>query len=430
MIFSSHSSGPLARGRLADGRILQIEGVTFGTYNHIGKRSLVESIQPWLSPRIVQLFAPKYPYGQITLGEPGLVVWVNAVDAVTGKQVDCQGIRIEFIDENGDYYGEETSSWFGGNNFWRVGHIFHAFPRTERKLTLQISCWKKTNSSIRLEFQNPHVTKAANWSAVGLPQRRSVGNLEVELTKLALRTNGSPKQYWQTPSCYWEPTWRLYRNSNEVSGWDEPNWTAADPTGNHGKFLGTRQSALRFSATFYPSATNISDSVLLGHLPEVNLANLQSNTWRDLVVTNGTKPLMILGLCAPGVYVFSEGKFETNPAIRMGAVKGGAPSGWTGQSRRVSPLEVKHWSGHYTPVPTVYVRAPGIGPDERIGMRLRDEQGRYWLARAEPQGAAQGIWPFLVELPPDITNVTGEVVLLRPIQAEFTVKLPKVEEPQ
>jgi hypothetical protein len=423
-ILSSRPSGPLAAGKLADGRILQIEGVTFGTHNSIGKRSLVEPIEPWLPQQIVQLFAPKYPHGEINLDEPGLVVWVNAIDPATGKHVDCQRIRMEFIDENGELVGEETSHWFGGNNFWRAGHAFRVFPRTQTTLTLQVTPWRSSDS-IRFELRNPHVTKPANWSVRPLPQRVSAGNLEVELTKLVLRTNGGPRQYWETRSRYWEPVWRLYRNNQEVSGWDEPKWFATDPTGNLGKFLATHQPALRFSAEFYPSTTNLADSILLGRLPQVDLANLQSNAWRDVLVTNGSTQITVLGLCGPGVYVFYGGNFDTDPANRMGATTGGAPSGWVGTDKRVSPVQIKHWSGHYTPVPTAYIRAPITSSKERLGLRLCDEHGNYWLAKAEPEGAAQGVWPFMLELPPDVKKVSGEVVLLKPVQAEFTVKPPK-----
>jgi len=108
--------------------------------------------------------------------------------------------------------------------------------------------------------------------------------------------------------------------------------------------------------------------------------------------------------------------------MRMGPTKGGAPSGWVGQSQRISPTRTQHWHGHYTPVPVMYIRAPASRSKERLGVRLRDEQGRYWLAKPEPQGAADGIWPFLLELPPEVRTVSAEVVLLKPIQAEFTVQ--------
>ena len=418
----SGQTGPIASASLADGRILQIEGVTFGTRHRIGRRSLVEPIRPWLPRQVVQIFGPEPLHSEIELGEPGLVVWVNARDPATGKYVDCQAIRMEFIDEHGDLFGQETSSWFGGTTFWRAGHIFHAFPRTQPTLTLQVSCWRKQGSAVRVEFPNPWLTTPANWPASPLPQALRQGDLEVELTKLVLRTNGGPNQYWQTPARYWEPVWKLRRNGEPVAGWDEPEWTAADPTGNRGQFLGTRQPVLRFSAEFYPSATNLANSVVLGRLAPVTVAPLQSNVWVDVPLTNGPAQLTVLGLFPAGTYIFTGGRLETNPAIRMGPTKGGAPSGWVGQSQRISPTRTKHWHGHYTPVPVVYIHAPAARSKERLGVRLRDEQGRYWLAQPEPQGAVDGIWPFLLELPPEAGTVSAEVVLLKPIQAEFTVR--------
>jgi hypothetical protein len=416
--------GPAASVKLPDGRILQIEGVTYGTRHRMGPRSLVEPIEPWLPRQVVQCFAVQHPHSDITLDTPGLVVWVNAMDPATGKYVDCQSIRTEFVDENGDLFGQDTSNWFGGTAFWRVGHVFHAFPRTQATLTLRITSWKKRDSSVQVRFPNPCVAAPARWAALPLPQRVRAGGLEVELTKLVIRTRGGPKQYWETPGRYWEPVWTLRRDGKEAAGWEEPEWTTADPTGNQGQFLGTRQPVLRFSAEFFPSATNLADATVLGRLAPVPVAPLQSNAWSNVTLTNGSGQLTVLGLFASGTYVFTGGVLETNPAMRMGPTQGGAPSGWMGQSKRISPTQIQHWSGHYTPVPVVYIYAPATSSKDRLGLRLRDEQGRYWPARPEPQGPAQGIWPFLVELPADVGPVSAEVVRLRPVEVEFTVQTP------
>jgi hypothetical protein len=418
----SRSVGPIASAKLPDGRVVQVEGVTFGTRHHMGRASVLEPIQPWLPRQVAQFFAPRRPRSEITLDEPGLVVWVNAIDPVTSKYVDCQQIRMEFVDEHGDLFGNESSSWHGSANFWRVGHIFHAFPRTERRLTLQVWSWKKPGAAARMEIPNPCVALPASWLGLPLPQRLRTGDLEVELTRLVMRTNGGPKQFWQTPSQYWEPVWELRRDGKEIAGWDEPEWTATDPTGNQGKFLGSHQPILRLSTRFYPSATNLTDTLLLGRLAPVTVAPAQSNAWANIILTNGSAQVTVLGLLPAGMYVFTEGSFETNATVRMGPTRGGAPSGWVGQRRRISPTRSQQWNGHYTPVPVVYVRAPVSRSKDRLGLRLRDEQGRYWLAKAEPEGAVDGIWPFMLELPPEVKTVSGEVVLLKPIEAEFTVQ--------
>jgi hypothetical protein len=110
----------------------------------------------------------------------------------------------------------------------------------------------------------------------------------------------------------------------------------------------------------------------------------------------------------------------------MGPVRGGAPSGWTSQSQRVTPLKVQKWNGHYTPVPTVYLKTRDLPGGQVLGMRLRDEQNRYWPAKPEPQGDPKGVRPFLIELPSEIKTVVPEVVLLKPIKAEFMVRTPAV----
>jgi hypothetical protein len=137
---------PLTQLKLADGRILQIEGVTYGTTHRMGHRSiLVDRFGPWLPRQLRDRLSPKLPQNTIQLERAGLVVWVNAMDPVTGTNVDCQGIRPEFVDRHGDLFGAETSSWFGGQTFWRVGHVFYSYPRSEEQLTFRVTPWRKNN---------------------------------------------------------------------------------------------------------------------------------------------------------------------------------------------------------------------------------------------------------------------------------------------
>src|SRR5258707_9604261 len=103
---------------LGDGRILQIEGVTYGTKHRIGQASfLFEHFRPWLPAKLRSILAPKRPESTIELERPALVVWVNAIDPLTGANVDCQGISTEFLDKNGDLNLQATADWFGGQKF-------------------------------------------------------------------------------------------------------------------------------------------------------------------------------------------------------------------------------------------------------------------------------------------------------------------------
>ena len=104
-------------------------------------------------------------------------------------------------------------------------------------------------------------------------------------------------------------------------------------------------------------------------------------------------------------------------------------------SRRISPLREYESHSHYTPNPVLYIRYDRPAPDPnglsaasgRLAVRLRDDHGQYWMAKAED--AVDGINPFLVEVPPGVTNVVPEVVWLMPVQANFFVQTKEYLKP-
>src|SRR5258705_1828911 len=141
---------------LADGRILQIEGVTYGKKHSIGEPAvLYEHFRPWLPARLKQWLEPKRPKTSLTLDRPALVVWVNALDPKAGTNVDCQMLQADFVDRYGQVFGTESRSWFGGPTFWREAHIFYVYPRDESQLNFQVIPWR-TNRASNITFPNPN----------------------------------------------------------------------------------------------------------------------------------------------------------------------------------------------------------------------------------------------------------------------------------
>jgi hypothetical protein len=333
---------------LADGRIINIEGVAFGTNLTIGNRSIVvDNLGRWLSPRWRQFFQPRFPQSQITLDRPGLIVWLDAIDPLTRSNVDCQRLRVELIDDAGDRF-ESSPNWGGFPNFWRSGHVFNVFPRDARKLTLQITPWR-TNVPVRLDFANPAVTVAALWTGSPLPQTNRIGDMEISLTGLALSTNGDPTKYWSTPVAYWKPIYEIRSQGSPAIGWGEPEWQAEDAVGNRGKYLGVHRSVLRFSATVYPLATDQEAAVMLGSLPEFNPAAVTNNVIWNRETPSPSNSIVALGCFPPGTRVFFEGAYLTNPpaVARMSATRGGAPSGWVGTVQRISSYQTREWRALY-----------------------------------------------------------------------------------
>jgi hypothetical protein len=76
------------------------------------------------------------------------------------------------------------------------------------------------------------------------------------------------------------------------------------------------------------------------------------------------------------------------------------------------------------------VRASELKDPNRLALRLRDDAGQMWTAKSEPQGDnPDGVHAFLMELPQEVTQVVPELILLKPVQAQFVVQTPAGDNP-
>jgi hypothetical protein len=408
----------LAEANLGDGRILRVEAVTFGKNHHAGRESLViRALGPWLPNAAREFFEPSVPRNDIRLDENGLVIWVNAIHSDAKTNVDCQGIKLDLIGRDGTIFGERQPNWFGGSKFWRVGHVFRAFPRNSKTLDLRVTTWRGSNS-VEMVLRNPAYHEGEQWTGNPLPQKQRSGEAEIILTKLTVSTNEA--SYWRSASPYWKPEFEIWWSGRkQTNGWDL-EWIAEDRYGNRGEQLGTAEPVLKFKATFHPSATNVNGPVLITRLPTTEIP-IESNVWWNISASVTTNQVTILGIFPAGVHTFSEGEYLTNPPVAFGAVGGGARSGWVSQSRRVTPSRRESFHGHYSDVPVIYARVSNPQSKDRIGLTLAGDDERVFLAEPEPQGSANGVVPFLLKTPPEIKSVRAELVLLPPVEAEFLI---------
>lgn len=413
---------PSAEVPLADGRIFQIEAVTYGTHHAVGRDATLYKRLGSVLPRgLSARFQPREARNEIHTAHPSLVVWVNALDSVTRTNVDCQAVRVELGGADGEWFGEHTRSWFGGAGFWRVGHVFYVYPRHLTNLAVRITPWK-TNAPVETVIPNPAPAILQPWTGLPLPQEAGTNGFAVRLAGLTLRTNHGQPRYYQTATLFWDPTWQILKDGKPVTGWQEPVWIAEDSTGNRGEHLGSRAPVLRYSVICYPSSTNQDIAEVVTRLPAVDLSALTNAVATHQTFPSSVGEIRFVGVFPPSGmrgYAFSEGEFD--PTHPMGSVSGGAPSGWTGSGGFVNPIREKWYHGHYTPWPTFYLRAHLTNTAARLGVRLRDAQGNLIATRMEPQGTRTGIWPYLASDATNLTAVTPEIVLLRPLEAAFDV---------
>jgi len=424
----SAPSVPLAEVAIDDGRIIIVDAVTYGTNHVVGDRSeFAERFGPWITKPVRDFFTSESPQSSIRSAPDTLVVWLTALNANSRTNVDCQRLRVEFVDEQGDVWGTTTSSWHAyDNNFYRIGHVFEAYPRAAKELTFRITPRRSTNS-YSVTIPNPHVVIAAKWAGQSLPASTITNGLELVLHDLQIRTNGGPTKSWQTPAKYWQPEWKFLSGGEPVEGWREPEWTATDPLGNRGQFLGVRQPVIRYAVKLVPEATNASATSVAAMLPSASISAGAANTlWFRTNRIEGAEVVSI-GLMTSVMNHFMEGEYQAVPVLPIGPTQGGAPTGWVSAGKRVSPLKVITQLGHYSDRPTVYLRCTDAAVAEQLGVRVRDDQGRIWPTTRERGGGADGIIPFMLDVPSSVSHVVPEIVFLKPLEAEFTVLTPTLK---
>ena len=259
--------------------------------------------------------------------------------------MDCQGVTAAFVDEHGDIYpanGTGHGSFGGPANFNRQNHIFNVFPRRPKRLRLRLAPWISDRASF-VEFANPAVqAQDAKWTPQPLPATHRVGDLEVALQELTIKTNGGPTRSWEPTSQHWQPVFKLSHGGRPATDWESPEWVAEDATGNRGQTLGLHEPVLKFIATVRPKPEAVSDSTRRWQLPAASIQTIGKGVRWNTNRVMGDLSITVIGLFPPGAYTFSEGQLTNPPGPVM------ANLGWTGMSKQAGPGRYQHWSTHTT----------------------------------------------------------------------------------
>jgi hypothetical protein len=398
---------PYPKAQLPGGPILKVEGASFGTHHRVGGRLHLRS--PWLTPP-----------SEMHLPRPALMVWLTAMDPLSGKPASLPQLQVWMTDSKGNSYsGRSVWGMTDSSGFQRSGYSFESFPRSERRLRLQLAS-VEDNTSVQIQIQNPSVRKPVQMVGKPLPQSTKVGPLEVVLSSLELQTNRYAFSKVAPPMRYWEPKWELRRAGKPEAGWEQPEWEAEDQLGNQGQFLGIHQPVLKFKAKLYPSPTNTAAAVLLGKSPAAALGSLQSNVWWNTEVGYGSLKVKLLGIFPPGSYTFSEGRL-LRAIYGTGLDQQSRDDVWSGSGRSRSMFRRRQIDYRHSPsLPTIYLTGLDSSEVERLSLRLRDDHERLWNTKLVHSRDGK-VCACLVSLPPDVKSIVAEVVLLQPLQAEFVV---------
>jgi hypothetical protein len=408
--------------QFSDGRIFQIEQISYGTNHDIGTGNA--AVFYFRKIPLLGSFANKLDrsrgQSQLATPEPALVIWYFVQDRSKTNYINSQVMEGAFIDEHGDAYRPYTTCWSGSpTSFNRRALIFYAFPRWQDKLKLQVSSYdvKKAPEYKTIEIFNPvGKAKPAQWESENLPANHRLGSLEISLEKLVIRTNS---QRSDLPILWWEPELKTMEDGGPMKNWEDVEWEAIDAAGNHGNQLGVHQPILKFAVSLWPKPEMVIKEVNRWQLPLLTLQTNQPMTALNLNSGLGSVSLHVYGVFGPGAYSFCEGQLTNSPT---GIIYGNYP-GWHGTGKEISPGKWKNTHTHYTTNFTCYVRQEVFKPKLRLGIILRDGEGHVY--RSVAMDSKDGIQPYVFQnLPPELKNATPEIVLLEAAESDFVVKPP------
>ena len=395
---------PGRRLTLADGRVVTLAGVTYGTEHRFVQ-----------GPPFARVLAPILPPAwQRKLGlnaafhksdRPTLMVWVmwrggnaNPRELTDASVFDDHGVECEPVRSQATLYLHDPPR--GAIRGWEFKH----FPRRAGTIGLRLyarGAVYKPDRLAEFQFPNPAPRTYPAWTASPLPITVRAGEWEFSLVKF---TTGEPIPDRDKPSRGWVAPWtstafHVGSNGQPSRAWTVPSLELTDATGNTANSYRSAASRIEGQPIFGLSAALWPDE------PAWRL-----NVEFSRIVDFAPDELVSL----PGLPVPERG---THSLIHTQAAVQGA----TFSGRLLAHLE--------TPVSIAHLRAGAelvvsLVPVEGLRLRLvhaADDRGRE-LRHVPGYAEASGPHNFWLEMPPDARALDLTFAVTRSRFVEFVAR--------
>lgn len=402
---------------LADGSVLRVEGLTWGTnqvfYLEPGSWTRLKRRLPtaWQSG----IWEPQEPMA--LTGDPGAHLWVSRIDPVTGAYLPDLDPEFAHLDRAGTVFAS-----FGGGSSGLIPRRASAAPRFSALdwrsdgLRFRVSQGGGTGS---FTLPNPRRgERFPEWTPLPLPQTRQYGEFKVTMTGLR----------WLSPG--WQPEIRVSASDGQdATPWFDLQPMFVDPTGNrYWPQLPVGEPVWGVEVEAYPSARFPYPDADVIPLGSARFPDAGQHQFFPMSAAGTNASLHSAWITGPGKFTFRDGQMvQASPVSNGGGV-----------SFRPGPPWQVDWDGNQPALWLVLkgpVAARGLLSVSthrlaRILPRLRRPDGSYVKAvmlRPTTGSGADGITMivrFWIE-----GGVAGErietgIVLSEAIQARFTIAAP------
>lgn len=232
---------------LADGTILRIEAVTFGTNHVFSKHPIRERIRNVLPKRLKPFLGKGNFTASVETAPDCAVLWTMRFDPVTQTYISSRDEQHYAVDEHGCRFHSNyrRGTTLAGNMV--VGIVLDAFPRRGEHFDY-IIIDKDSKVLGQMRIPNPQPARLSQrWIPEKLPIAKTNSEPTVELRRFAYRPSG--------PRAFSDYDIRLLRLA-DLESWDKSTVWVCDSSGNRSFFntLCTNESAWKIEANFFRKA--------------------------------------------------------------------------------------------------------------------------------------------------------------------------------
>jgi|GEM_PF-5009749 hypothetical protein len=406
---------------LADGSVLRVEGLTWGTnqafYLEPGSWTRLKRRLPtaWQSG----IWEPKEPIE--SPGDPDVHLWVSRINPVTGAYLPALGPEFAHLDRAGTVFASSGGSSSG--------------PTPGRAdFALQFSALDWRADSLRFQVFQGGVTgsftlpnprrgeRFPEWTPLPLPQTRQSGEFKVTMTGLR----------WLSPG--WQPEFRVSAAGGEdATPWFDLQPMFVDPTGNrYWTQLPSGEPVWGVEVDAYPTARFPFPDAGVIPLGSASIPGAGQHQFFPMSAAGTNASLHSAWITGPGKFTFRDGQMVQASPVSL--YSGGS---WSGSIHPRPPWQVD-WECNQ-PALWLVLKGPAAARGllsvstnrlARILPRLRRPDGSY--VKADTGGTTTGsgadginmILRFRIEGGVAGERIEAGIVLSEVIQARFTIAAP------
>lgn len=293
-------STPVPQIVLANGTVLRVEALTYGT-NHVftTESEWKRRIRALLPQKLRGLLGPEAYRNELNQAEEELVIWISQYDPIKDAYLMPTFDECEIIAENGQRFRIGSSSSGSYSGFSEKHFYTRLFPRRQKTFKL---CFEENGHKLELDIANPFVWSGTEWTAKALPQTQTVNQVDFVLEKVDIQLS-SDGDSWTTTK------FAVYAGNEDRTKWYEARPIFGDVTGNWNyNTLSTSEPVWKVQTKFHRTAQAVFSTNEIISLMETAIPT--SGEYQIIPITEELKAagVKFIALAGPGRFRFENEK--------------------------------------------------------------------------------------------------------------------------